>query len=70
MRAAAEVCFASQRTLSFEIRKLEEELGAALFERTNKRVKFTPVGEYILILRHAERLLQTARAKRIPRPIR
>jgi LysR family hydrogen peroxide-inducible transcriptional activator len=55
---AAEVCHVSQPTLSTQIRKLEEELGVALFERTNKRVELTPTGERIL--EHAKRALEEA----------
>ncbi len=42
---AARACFVSQPTLSQQIRKLEERLGLALFERSNKRVELTPAGE-------------------------
>jgi LysR family hydrogen peroxide-inducible transcriptional activator len=45
---AAEACHVSQPTLSSQIRKLEEELGVTLLERTNKRVDVTPVGRQIL----------------------
>ena len=55
---AAEACHVSQPTLSSQIRKLEEELGVALFERTNKRVELTPAGERIL--EHANRILEEA----------
>lgn len=55
---AAEACHVSQPTLSSQIRKLEEELGIALFERTNKRVELTPAGERIL--EHAHRVLEEA----------
>jgi LysR family hydrogen peroxide-inducible transcriptional activator len=55
---AAEACHVSQPTLSSQIRKLEEELGVALFERTNKRVELTPAGERIL--EHVNRLLEEA----------
>ena len=41
---AAEACHVSQPTLSTQIRKLEESLGVALFERTNKTLRVTPVG--------------------------
>ena len=41
---AAEACNVTQPTLSSQIRKLEEELGVRLLERTNKRVDMTPVG--------------------------
>ncbi|MGD8711638.1 MAG: LysR family transcriptional regulator, partial [Thiohalophilus sp.] len=33
---AAERCFVSQPTLSGQIKKLEEHLGVAIFERTNR----------------------------------
>jgi LysR family transcriptional regulator, hydrogen peroxide-inducible genes activator len=41
---AAAACFVSQPTLSTQIRKLEEELGVALFERAPRKVMLTPVG--------------------------
>ena len=46
---AAERCFVSQPTLSGQIRKLEQELGVAIFERTNRSVDITPVGEAIIV---------------------
>lgn len=52
---AAELCHVSQPTLSGQIRKLETELGVALFERTNKTVRLTAVGRQIVEL--AERIL-------------
>jgi LysR family hydrogen peroxide-inducible transcriptional activator len=55
---AAQACNVSQPTLSSQIRKLEEELGVMLIERTNKRVEMTPVGSLILI--HAQRALAEA----------
>jgi LysR family transcriptional regulator, hydrogen peroxide-inducible genes activator len=55
---AAEVCNVSQPTLSSQIRKLEDELGVTLLERTNKRVDLTPVGSQILA--HARRALAEA----------
>lgn len=57
---AAETCNVSQPTLSSQIRKLEEELGVRLLERTNKRVHLTPVGAQILL--HAERVLAETKA--------
>lgn len=44
-RRAAEACFVSQPTLSTQIRKLEEELGVDLFERSPKAVMLTPAGQ-------------------------
>jgi LysR family hydrogen peroxide-inducible transcriptional activator len=55
---AAEACNVSQPTLSSQIRKLEEELGVMLIERTNKRVEMTPVGSQVLI--HSRRVLAEA----------
>lgn len=43
-RKAAEACFVSQPTLSGQIRKLEDELGTALLERSSRRVLFTEAG--------------------------
>jgi LysR family hydrogen peroxide-inducible transcriptional activator len=45
---AAERCFVSQPTLSIAVKKLEDELGVALFERTKSRVQPTPLGEQIV----------------------
>ena len=55
---AAEACNVSQPTLSSQIKKLEDELGVTLVERTNKRVDMTPVGHQIL--GHAQRALAEA----------
>lgn len=55
---AAERCFVSQPTLSGQIKKLEEELGVTLFERTKRSVVTTPVGEDIIA--HARRMLAQA----------
>ena len=48
---AAEACRVSQPTLSVQLRKLEEELGTILFERSSKQVVPTPICE--LLLAHA-----------------
>jgi LysR family hydrogen peroxide-inducible transcriptional activator len=53
---AAEQCHVSQPTLSMQLKKVEEYLGVQLFERTNKQVMITPVGEKI-----AERARQVLR---------
>lgn len=45
---AAERCHVSQPTLSMQIKKLEDELGVQLFERTNKSVMVTPVGNALV----------------------
>ncbi|TAL86667.1 MAG: LysR family transcriptional regulator [Rhodanobacter sp.] len=44
---AAEACFVSQPTLSTQIKKLEDELGVALVERTPRKVLLTDVGAEI-----------------------
>ena len=45
---AADRCFVSQPTLSGQIKKLEDELGVTLFERTNRSVALTPIGETLI----------------------
>lgn len=61
---AAERCHVSQPTLSIAVKKLEEELGVVLFERSKQRVLPTPVGERIVAM--ANRVLeQTATIKDI-----
>jgi LysR family hydrogen peroxide-inducible transcriptional activator len=45
---AASACFVSQPTLSTQIKKLEEQLGVMLFERTNKSVRTTGIGEQVV----------------------
>ena len=44
---AAEHCNVSQPTLSGQIKKLENQLGIILFERTNRRVMLTESGRQI-----------------------
>ncbi|PAU77312.1 hydrogen peroxide-inducible genes activator [Halomonas salipaludis] len=53
---AAERCFVSQPTLSVAVKKLEEELGVALFERSKSTVQVTPLGERIV--EQAQRVLE------------
>ena len=43
-RRAAEKCFVSQPALSLAIKKLEEELGVLIFERSRTDVSPTPIG--------------------------
>jgi LysR family hydrogen peroxide-inducible transcriptional activator len=68
---AATRSFVSQPTLSGQIKKLEDELGVALFERTKKFVAVTPLGEALLpyarrAVEEAETLAQLARASHDP----
>ncbi|CAM3563301.1 Hydrogen peroxide-inducible genes activator [Vibrio aerogenes CECT 7868] len=55
-RKAAESCFVSQPTLSGQIRKLEEELGTVLLERSSRRVLFTDSG--MQLVEQARRILK------------
>ncbi len=55
---AAEKCFVSQPTLSVAVKKLEEQLGVTLFERSPQEVRVTPVGQRIVA--QAERVLAEA----------
>ncbi|MFD1657956.1 LysR family transcriptional regulator [Streptomyces caeni] len=45
---AAERCLVVQSALSHQIARLEQELGARLFERTTRRVRLTPAGAAFL----------------------
>ncbi len=47
-RKAAEACKVSQPTLSAQIKKLEENLGVQLIERTQRKVMLTPVGREVV----------------------
>jgi LysR family hydrogen peroxide-inducible transcriptional activator len=67
-RAAAK-CFVSQPALSVAIQKLEEELGAPLFERGKNEVTPTPVGARVVeqaqkVLEEAARIRELAQAGR------
>ena len=57
---AAEKCHVSQPTLSVAIKKLEEELEVAIFERSKNALTITPLGQRII--HQAERVLEEARA--------
>jgi len=66
---AALKCFVSQPALSVAIQKLEEELGASLFERGKSEVTVTPVGERIVeqaqkVLEESARIREIAQAGR------
>lgn len=45
---AAEQCFVVQSALSHQVRKLEDEIGTALFARTSRQVQLTAAGEAFL----------------------
>ena len=47
-RKAAEKCFVSQPALSLAVKKLEEELGIAIFERSRTEVSITQAGQTII----------------------
>jgi len=47
-KKAADLCAVSQSALSTAIAELETQLGVQIFERDNKRVLVTPLGEIIL----------------------
>lgn len=55
---AADRCHVSQPTLSIAVKKLEEELKVAIFERSKTRVYATPLGEKII--EQAHRVLDQA----------
>ena len=55
---AAEACHVSQPTLSVALKKVEGQLGAALFERTANEVRITALGERIVA--QARRVLEEA----------
>ena len=62
---AAESCFVSQSAFSVAIRELESTLGTQLFDRTNKRVSITAMGQEIvvqarLVVRDLEALMDMA----------
>lgn len=55
-RRAADACNVSQPTLSGQIRKLEDELGITLLERTSRKVLFTQSG--LLLVEQAKQVLR------------
>jgi LysR family hydrogen peroxide-inducible transcriptional activator len=66
---AARRCFVSQPALSVAIHKLEEELGARLFERGKSEIAVTPVGARVVeqaqkVLEEAVRITEIAQAGR------
>lgn len=68
---AAEACFVTQSTLSAGIQELETQLGAALVDRTKRKVVLTPLGEELAgrareMLAEAENMVLLARAAAAP----
>ena len=64
---AADACYVTQSTLSAGIRELESLLGLVLVERTRRVVRFTPLGQKMVlkahrILREAEELAEIVAA--------
>jgi LysR family hydrogen peroxide-inducible transcriptional activator len=53
---AANHCFVTQPTLSMQIQKLEEELGAAIFDRSKNPISTSEIGEKLI--RQAKIILQ------------
>ena len=68
---AAEACHVSQPTLSQQLKKLEEYLGAQLIERDSRRVQLTALGSEVAtrarrIVSDADALVQLARSASDP----
>ena len=68
---AAQACNVSQPALSTQIKKLEAELGVQIFERDNKSVRLTEVGQDIVGLANealnvTDRIRLTASAAKDP----
>ena len=55
---ASEKCFVTQATLSMMIKKLEDELGVKIFDRSKQPVKPTEIG--IKIIEQARRIVSEA----------
>ena len=68
---AAKACNVSQPTLSIQLKKLEDTLGVALFERLHKSIRLTSAGEQVvqrarLITQEAQALISLARSLQDP----
>ena len=66
---AAESCFVAQPTLTLQVKKLEEEVGITLFDRTSQPLVPTPMGEQFIlkareILRGAESLKEMVNSEK------
>ncbi len=49
-KKAANACHTAQPNISMQLKKVEEQLGVSIFERTNKSVKLTPKGKEIIVM--------------------
>ncbi len=56
---AAQTCFRTQPAISAQIRQLEQELGASLFDRLGPRIALTPAGR--IFAEYAEQILECKR---------
>jgi LysR family transcriptional regulator, hydrogen peroxide-inducible genes activator len=70
-RKAAEHCNVSQPTLSIAVKKLEEELGVPLFERSRQKVAATAIGERVVeqartVLQETNNLINLAQLGKDP----
>lgn len=69
---AAQACFVSQPTLSIAIKKLEQELGIRLFERSSKNeIRITEIGQQVIdqahiVLQQAQMLSEIAQQGKDP----
>lgn len=68
---AAEACFVSQSTLSTGLKKLEEQLGVTLFDRSLNPIAPTPIGAAVvesarMIVQETRRIRELAEATRDP----
>ena len=68
---AAEACHVSQPSLSAQVRKVEDFLGQAVFERTKRRVAITGFGETVVaqarrVMAEARKLGELAQGSREP----
>jgi LysR family hydrogen peroxide-inducible transcriptional activator len=66
---AAESCFVTQATLSMMIRKLEDELGARIFDRSKQPVVPTDIGKAIIeqariVIRETKRMEELVQAEK------
>ncbi|MCJ8170007.1 LysR family transcriptional regulator [Atopomonas sediminilitoris] len=60
LKKAAAVLFRSQAAISMQLKRLEQQTGVRVLERSNQGIHLTPSGE--TLLRHAEKLLRANNA--------